>query len=113
MTLAHSVSDILARALAGYTEDYKHHSADGRTYIQWGKVEQDMHAIITKWETMPEYTTTEAAEILKTDRRNIQNYAKRHNLPKFGREYIIKESDFEGMRSELGKPGAKKKVSVP
>lgn len=58
---------------------------------------------------MPEYTTTQAAEILQTNRRNVQNYAKRHGLSKFGREYIITESDIEEMRNELGKPGPKKK----
>lgn len=56
---------------------------------------------------MPEYTTGQAAKILKTDRRNVQNYAKRHGLPKFGREYIIKDSDFAGLQEELGKPGRK------
>ena len=60
---------------------------------------------------MPEYTTTQAAEMLHTNRRNVQNYAKRHALPKFGREYIIKAVDIEGMREELGKPGAKKKMA--
>jgi len=59
---------------------------------------------------VPEYTTTKAAEMLKTNRRNVQNYAKRHGLPKFGREYIITEQDIEGMRSELGKPGVKRKL---
>jgi hypothetical protein len=58
---------------------------------------------------MPEYTTTQAAEMLKTNRRNVQNYAKRHDLKKFGREYIITTKDIEGMREELGKPGVKKK----
>jgi hypothetical protein len=57
---------------------------------------------------MPEYTTTQAAELLKTNRRNVQNYAKRHNLPKFGREYIITQNDIEGMREELGKVGRPK-----
>lgn len=54
---------------------------------------------------MPEYTTTEAAALLQTARRNVQNYAKRHNLPKFGREYIVTEQDIARMRNELGKPG--------
>ncbi len=61
---------------------------------------------------MPEYTTDQAAEILKTAKRNVQNYAHRHSLPKFGRQYIITAKDIEGMREELGKPGAKKKRSV-
>lgn len=59
---------------------------------------------------MPEYTTTEAAALLKTARRNVQNYAKRHGLKKFGREYIVTAEDLEGMRAELGKPGPKKKI---
>lgn len=61
---------------------------------------------------MPEYTTTQAAELLNTNRRNVQNYAKRHGLGKFGREYIITEKDIEGMRDELGKPGVKAKKPV-
>jgi hypothetical protein len=56
---------------------------------------------------MPEYTTTEAAELLNTNRRNVQNYAKRHGLKKFGREYIITANDIEGLKNELGKPGKK------
>lgn len=56
---------------------------------------------------MPEYTTSQAAEKLGTNRRNVQNYALRHGLPKFGREYIITERDIEGMKGELGKPGRK------
>lgn len=56
---------------------------------------------------MPEYTTDQAAALLGTDRRNVQNYAKRHSLPKFGRQYIITKTDIEGMRNELGKPGPK------
>jgi hypothetical protein len=58
---------------------------------------------------MPEFTTTEAAELLKTNRRNVQNYAKRHGLKKFGREYIITQKDIDGMKDELGKPGVKSK----
>jgi hypothetical protein len=58
---------------------------------------------------MPEFTTTEAAELLSTNRRNVQNYAKRHGLKKFGREYIITQKDIDGMKAELGKPGAKSK----
>lgn len=61
---------------------------------------------------MPEYTTTRAAAILQTDRRNVQNYAKRHALPKFGREYIITEADIEAMRSELGRPGPKPRSKI-
>lgn len=61
---------------------------------------------------MPEYTTTQAAEMLKTNRRNVQNYAKRHGIKKFGREYVITAKDIEGMKSELGKPGVKAKTSV-
>ncbi len=56
---------------------------------------------------MPEYTTTQAAEMLNTNRRNVQNYAHRHGLPKFGREYIITAKDIEGLKEELGKPGVK------
>jgi hypothetical protein len=56
---------------------------------------------------VPEYTTTQAAELLNANRRNVQNYAKRHSLKKFGREYIITAKDIEGMKEELGKPGAK------
>lgn len=61
---------------------------------------------------MPKYTTTQVAAILQTGRRNVQNYAKRHNLPKFGREYIITETDIEGMKGELGKPGKKPRKPV-
>jgi len=61
---------------------------------------------------MPEYTTTEAAELLNTNRRNVQNYAKRHALKKFGREYIITAKDIEEMKEELGKPGVKKKINL-
>lgn len=43
--LKKTLSNILGRALAGYTDDYKF-VVDGRTYIQWGKVEKDMHAAI-------------------------------------------------------------------
>lgn len=58
---------------------------------------------------MPEYTTTEAAALLGTARRNVQNYARRHGLKKFGREYVVTAVDLEGMRAELGKPGPKLK----
>lgn len=61
---------------------------------------------------MPEYTTTEAAALLGTARRNVQNYCKRHGLKKFGREYMVTEADLQGMRAELGKPGKKKVVSA-
>ena len=61
---------------------------------------------------MPEYTTTQAAALLQTARRNVQNYAKRHSLKKFGREYIITAKDIEGMKLELGKPGVKPKKPV-
>lgn len=62
---------------------------------------------------MPEYTTTKAAAMLGTARRNVQNYAKRHGLKKFGREYIVTETDIAGMRRELGKPGPKpRKVNI-
>ena len=43
--LKEDISHILGRALAGYTDDYKL-ITDGHTYIQWGKVEQDIHAAI-------------------------------------------------------------------
>ena len=56
---------------------------------------------------MPEYTTTEAAALLGVNRRNVQNYCKRHGLEKFGREYVVTEVDLEGMRTELGKVGRK------
>jgi hypothetical protein len=61
---------------------------------------------------MPEYTTTEAAALLRTARRNVQNYAKRHGLRKFGREYVVTDADIEGMRAELGKPGPKSKNAI-
>ena len=61
---------------------------------------------------MPKYTTTQAATLLGTDRRNVQNYAKRHNLPKFGREYIITNEDIIAMRHELGKPGPKPRLKT-
>jgi hypothetical protein len=56
---------------------------------------------------MPNYTTAEAAALLGTAHRNVQNYAKRHDLRKFGREYIITDADIEGMRGEIGRPGRK------
>lgn len=56
---------------------------------------------------MPEYTTTQAAELLNTAQRNVQNYCQRHGLKKFGREYVITAEDLEGMRKELGKVGRK------
>ena len=43
--LKQTISDILGRALAGYTDDYKL-VQDGHTYIQWGEVEKDMHTAI-------------------------------------------------------------------
>ena len=43
--LKQTISSIQGRALAGYTDDYKH-ITEGHTFIQWGKVEQDMHAAI-------------------------------------------------------------------
>ena len=43
--LQNAISAILGRALAGYTDDYKH-VVDGRTSIQWGEVEQAMYAAI-------------------------------------------------------------------
>lgn len=55
------------------------------------------------------YTTSEAAALLSTARRNVQNYCKRHTLPKRGRDYNISDQDIDGMRAELGKPGRKKK----
>lgn len=61
---------------------------------------------------MPEYTTTDAALLLGVNRRNVQNYCKRHGLKKFGREYIVTDRDLEGMRGELGKVG-RKKISTP
>lgn len=57
---------------------------------------------------MPEYTTTEAAALLETARRNVQNYCKRHGLKKFGREYVVTQADIEAMKLELGKVGRKK-----
>ncbi len=56
---------------------------------------------------MPEYTTDQAAALLATDLRNVQNYAKRHSLRKFGRQYIITEDDIDGMRNELRSQGRK------
>lgn len=38
------VMDILQRAMAGYTTDYKI-QMDGHWYTQWGKVEQDIRAL--------------------------------------------------------------------
>lgn len=58
------------------------------------------------------YTTTDAAALLNTARRNVQNYCKRHNLPKRGRDYDITERDIEGMKAELGKPGRKVKPII-
>ena len=57
-------------------------------------------------------TTTEAAALLQTARRNVQNYCKRHSLPKRGRDYDISDQDIEGMRAELGKPG-RKRIAAP
>lgn len=56
------------------------------------------------------YTTSEAAALLDTARRNVQNYCKRHNLPKRGRDYNISDHDIHGMRAELGRPGRKPKL---
>jgi len=42
--LKKSVSDILRRALAGYEDDYKV-IISGAVYIQWGRVEKDIHAV--------------------------------------------------------------------
>lgn len=56
------------------------------------------------------YTTTEAAALLNTARRNVQNYCKRHNITKRGRDYDISERDIEGIRSELGKVGRPKAI---
>lgn len=55
--------------------------------------------------------TTEAAALLNTALRNVQNYCKRHNVPKRGRDYDITDQDIEGMRQELGKVGRPKKGS--
>jgi hypothetical protein len=55
------------------------------------------------------YTSNEAAAMLRTAQRNIQNYCNRHKLPKFGRGYIITERDLEGMQAELGRVGRKPK----
>ena len=41
------ISDILNRALAGYKDDYKYKHHSGDVYIRWGKVEQDMHKVVT------------------------------------------------------------------
>lgn len=54
-------------------------------------------------------TTSEAAALLSTARRNVQNYCKRHNLSKQGRDYVVSDQDIQGMRAELGKPGRKPK----
>ena len=53
-------------------------------------------------------TTTEAAALLNTALRNVQNYCKRHNLPKRGRDYDIAAADIEGIRAELGRVGRPK-----
>jgi hypothetical protein len=57
-------------------------------------------------------TTTEVAVLLGTARRNIQNYCKRHNVTKRGRDYDISARDIAGMRRELGKPGRPPKNSL-
>jgi hypothetical protein len=59
---------------------------------------------------MPEYTTTDTAALLGVNRRNVQNYCKRHGLKKFGREYVVTDQDMEGMRNELGKVGRKARL---
>lgn len=51
------------------------------------------------------HTTAEAAAVLNTALRNVQNYCKRHNVPKRGRDYDISEQDIAQMRDELGKVG--------
>jgi len=53
-------------------------------------------------------TTLEAAALLNTALRNVQNYCKRHNLPKRGRDYDIAEADIQGIAAELGKVGRRK-----
>lgn len=39
------VRDILQRALAGYTTDYKYTAEDGKMYVRWGAVEEDIKAL--------------------------------------------------------------------
>ncbi len=68
---------------------------------------------------MKVHTTAEVAALLETARRNIQNYCRRHNLPKFGREYMISDGDIEDMTEELWsieratdrRPGRKKRIA--
>ena len=36
------ISEILHKALAGYLDDYKHHTKYG-IFVKWGPVEKDMH----------------------------------------------------------------------
>jgi hypothetical protein len=43
--LGRAISGILIRANAGYTDDYKI-ELQGAKYIQWGKVEEDIHALV-------------------------------------------------------------------
>lgn len=54
-------------------------------------------------------TTTEAAALLSTALRNVQNYCKRHQIVRHGRDYLIPEAEIERMRAELGKVGRKKR----
>lgn len=46
MDLKKEISNILARALAGYKDDYKIKHTDGRVYVAWGAVERDIHAAV-------------------------------------------------------------------
>ena len=39
------IGSILSRALAGYTDDYKH-IVNGASYVQWGRVQDDINAVV-------------------------------------------------------------------
>jgi hypothetical protein len=46
--LKQSVSTILTRALAGYTDDFKYKAKDGRVFVRWGEVEKAFHTEIDR-----------------------------------------------------------------
>ena len=59
-TLEDRVMDIIQRALAGYTDDYKHET-QGRIYVRWGAVENDIRAAIASdVATLAHQATTQA-----------------------------------------------------
>lgn len=46
--LKKEISDILQRALAGYLDDFKYRSPDGKVFIRWGLVEKMIHESVDR-----------------------------------------------------------------